>query len=278
MKPALAIDRFEVFADGLDHPEGLAFDSDGCLWAGGEAGQIYKLSPAGRVREVTTIGGFNLGLTFSREQDLYVCNLKKHALVQVTRSGRVRRSWERSGKRRFHTPNFSVFDSEGNLYFSDSGKWRQNDGFVYVLRKNGKVEEFAGPLSFPNGLSLSADERTLFVVQTTSDNVLTIPIRADGRPGRVRVYARGLSRIPDGCALDVDGNLYVTCYASDNIYKVSPKGKVTLFAYDPDGTMIARPTNAVFDAEGYMYLANLGRWHICRVRAGIKGQPLINQR
>jgi gluconolactonase len=43
MKPTLALDRFEVFAEGLDHPEGLAFDRDGNLWAGGELGQIYRI-------------------------------------------------------------------------------------------------------------------------------------------------------------------------------------------------------------------------------------------
>ena len=74
MKPAIPIDRFEVFAEGLDHPEGLAFDLDGDLWAGGELGQVYRISPNGKVRTVTTLGGFNLGLTFSSRQDLFVCN------------------------------------------------------------------------------------------------------------------------------------------------------------------------------------------------------------
>lgn len=278
MRPAIAIEKFEVFADGLDHPEGLAFDSDGALWAGGELGQIYKINRRGRAREVCTIGGFNLGLTFSAKQDLFVCNLKKHCLVQVSRKGKILRSWERGGGRRFHTPNFSVFDSVGNLYFSDSGRWQQNDGYVYVLRPNGRVEEFCGPLAFPNGLALSADERTLYVVQTTADDLLSIPIRPDGSAGRPHTFARGLHRVPDGCALDAEGNIYITCYASDNVYKITPKGKVSLLAYDPLGTMLARPTNAVFDQDGYIYFANLGRWHICRTRIGVKGQPLANQR
>jgi gluconolactonase len=278
MRPLIPIRDFEVFADGLDHPEGLAFDRDGTLWAGGELGQIYRIDSKRRAREVCTLGGFNLGLTFSTKQDLFVCNLKKSALIQVDRKGRVLKSWTRGGGRPLRTPNFSVFDSEGNLYFSDSGEWQQNDGYVYILRPNGRVEEFAGPLAFPNGMSISADERTLFVVQTTADNVLAFPIRENGIAGRARVYARNLARIPDGCALDADGNLYVTCYASDNVYKVSPAGKISLLAYDPHGTMLARPTNAVFDDSGYVYFANLGRWHICRARIGAKGQLLANQR
>ncbi len=280
MRPLIPLERFRIFAEGLDHPEGLAFDADGTLWAGGELGQIYRVDARGRVREVTTLGGFNLGLTFSEAQELYVCNFKLPALVRVNRKGRVLESWERIGNRKLKTPNFSVFDSEGNLYFSDSGQWKRDNGWVYRIRKNGQTEVFAGPFAFANGLALSADEKFLFVVQSTRDNVERIEILADGRAGERKVYASELHRIPDGAALDVDGNLLVTCYASDNIYRVTPRGKVSLLAYDPEGTMIARPTNIAFGGPNFdqMYVANLGRWHISRASARVRGQLLANQR
>ena len=85
--------------------------------------------------------------------------------------------------------------------------------------------------------------------------------------------------MPDGAALDADGNLYVTCYASHNVYRVTPDCKVSLFAWDPEGTMLASPTNAAFGGANFdeMYFANLSRWHICRARVGIRGQLLANQ-
>ncbi|HZP02379.1 MAG TPA: SMP-30/gluconolactonase/LRE family protein [Terriglobia bacterium] len=280
MRQTVSLDRFEVFADGLDHPEGLAFDGDGNLWAGGELGQIYRIDRKRRIRIVTTLGGFNLGLTFSARQDLYVCNCRLGALVQLDRSGKVLRSWERVGRYRLRTPNFAVFDREGNLYFSDSGEWRADDGFLFVLRPNGEVERLLDGLSFPNGLSLSADEKTLFVVQSTKDNVLTVPLRSPARIGQPRVHASGLHHVPDGAALDAAGNLYVTCYASHNVYRVAPDGKVALFAADHAGTVLAGPTNLAFGGARFdeMYFANLSRWHICRVKAGIHGQPLAHQR
>lgn len=280
MKPLISLHEFEVFAEGIDHPEGLAFDAEGNLWAGGELGQIYRISQKGKVRTVVTLGGFNLGLTFSSRQDLFVCNFKLGALIQVDRSGKILRSWERAGRYRLRNPNFSVFDGHGNLYFSDSGEWRKNDGFLFVLRPNGKIEELFDRLSFPNGLSLSADERTLYVVQSTENNVLAIPLLDSGVIGKPRVYAAGLDNVPDGAALDAEGNLYVTCYASHNVYRVTRDGKVSLFAWDPDGTMLASPTNAAFGGTNFeeMYFANLSRWHICRARVGIRGQLLANQR
>jgi gluconolactonase len=280
MEPEISLDKFEIFADGLDHPEGLAFDTDGNLWAGGELGQIYKINRKGKVRTVATLGGFNLGLTFSTRQDLFVCNFKLGALIQLDRSGKTIRSWERAGRYRLRNPNFSVLDREGNLYFSDSGEFNKNDGFLFVLKPNGKIEQLLGQLSFPNGLSLSADERTLYVVQSTTDDVLAVPILKPGSIGKPRIHAAGLHRVPDGAALDAGGNLYVTCYASHNVYRVAPDGTVSLFAWDPQGTMISSPTNAAFGGANFdeMYFANLSRWHICRAKVGIRGQLLANQR
>jgi gluconolactonase len=71
----------------------------------------------------------------------------------------------------------------------------------------------------------------------------------------------------------------VTCYASDAIYRVSQEGRVELLVFDPEGTRIARPTNAAFGGPGMedLYVANLGRWHIGRAHLGVPGQRLVNQ-
>jgi len=69
--------RFEVFASGLDHPECVAIDRHGHVWAGGEAGQVYQIDASGTVQTITTLGGFNAGIAFSPlGHALYVCNAK----------------------------------------------------------------------------------------------------------------------------------------------------------------------------------------------------------
>ena len=84
----IALDQFETYADGLDHAEDLAFDADGILWAGGEIGQVYRIPERGRVEEVTNIGGFCLGLTFSRSDELFICNAKLSSVVKVQKNGK----------------------------------------------------------------------------------------------------------------------------------------------------------------------------------------------
>jgi gluconolactonase len=276
--PLLDKEEFVSFCDGLDHPEGLAFDNEGQLWAGGELGQIYRIDPAGKVEEAARLGGFCLGLTFSAAQDLWVCNSGLHRLMRIDRSGRVLEAIDRVNSTPLITPNFSVFDHEGNLYFSDSGHWDKGNGRIYRVRRGGKVEHFAGPFAFANGLALSADDRFLFVAESQRDRVRRIPILEDGTAGDAEIYANGMARIPDGLALDAEGNLLVTCYASDCIYRVKPGGGVDLLAFDPEGTRIARPTNVAFGGPQFddLYVANLGRWHIGKAHLGTAGQKLVN--
>jgi gluconolactonase len=277
----LSLDQFETYADGLDHSEDLAFERDGILWAGGEAGQIYRIPKKGKVEEITNIGGFCLGLTFSASDELYVCNAKLASVVRVQKDGKASLFADSVGSRKLTQPNYSVFDSQGNLYMSDSGEWSKSSGSVVRFDKHGKGTIFLEPPQpFPNGMALSADERFLFIAQSHTDDVLKVEILPDGTAGQREVYARGLERIPDGLAFDVAGNLYVSCYASDNIFRITPERKVSQLAYDRAGTILARPTNIAFGgpANEYLYVANLGRWHINRVRPGISGQLLANQR
>jgi gluconolactonase len=277
----ISVDQFETYADGLDHSEDLAFDRDGILWAGGEIGQIYRIPEKGRVEEVTNIGGFCLGLTFSAADELFVCNPKLACIVRVQKSGKSSMFADFAGNHKLKQPNYGVFDSAGNLYVSDSGDWSRSSGCVVRFDGRGRGEVFLeAPQPFPNGLALDADERFLLIAQSHTDDVLRVEIKNDGSAGERDVYARGVERVPDGLAFDVAGNLYVSCYASDNIYRVSPDGAVSLLAYDRDGTTLARPTNIAFGgaANDFLYVANLGRWHINRVKLGIKGQTLANQR
>lgn len=277
----ISVDQFETYAEELDHPEDIAFDSEGILWAGGELGQIYRVSGKGRVEEVTTVGGFCLGLAFSATDELYICNSKLSSVIKVDKLGNSELFADHAGPHKLKLPNYGVFDSSGNLYVSDSGDWSTSNGCIVRFDRHGRGDVFLeGPQPFPNGLALSSDERFLFVAQSHTDDVLKIEIRPDGSAGDHEVYATGLERIPDGLAFDVAGNLYVSCYASDNIFRVSPQREVTLLAYDRAGTTLARPTNMAFGGPEHdeLYVANLGRWHINRVKLGIKGQPLANQK
>jgi sugar lactone lactonase YvrE len=80
-----------------------------------ELGQIYRIPEKGCVEEFTNIGGFCLGLTFSATDELFVCNAKLACAVTVQKNGKSSLFADFAGNNKLKQPNYSVFDSEGNL-------------------------------------------------------------------------------------------------------------------------------------------------------------------
>jgi gluconolactonase len=276
----VAIERFEVFATGLDHPECLAFDDDSSLWAGGEAGQIYRIDAEGVVTTVATLGGFTGGLAVSPvDRALYVCN-PSLGLVRVEADGGHSVFATGAAGHTMICPNYPVFDRRGRLYVSDSGQWMKQNGFLLAFEPDGSGRVLGGPFGYANGLALTADERSLFMVESNTDRVFRFELSDDGTLGGGEVYADRVGRLPDGLALDESGNLYVACYASDEIWRISPAREKIRLAWDLHAILLSRPTNLAWGGteRDVLYVANLGRTTITRARLyGVRGQRLAHQ-
>ena len=55
------LEGFEMLTEELDHPEGVAWDRAGTVYAGGEAGQIYAIAGEGLDRiVVANVGEWHL--------------------------------------------------------------------------------------------------------------------------------------------------------------------------------------------------------------------------
>ena len=173
-----------------------------------------------------------------------------------------------------------MFDAAGNYYVTDSGRWLKRDGRLLRFSPGGDGEVLASSLGYANGLALHADDRTLFMVESDTDSVLRFHIGAEGSAGAPEIFAAGCGRFPDGLALDADANLYACCYASDEIWRITPAGEKSLLAWDRWAIRLGSPTNLAFGGKGNdeLYVANLARTTITRAKIDRRGQPLANQR
>lgn len=257
-------ENIQFVATDLDHAEGLNFGPDGMIYAGGEAGQVYRIDPAsGNVDHYATAEGFLiLGVTLDGDGNVYGCHVGRQELVRVTPAGAVSAVSTGVAGRELVNPNYSVFDSAGNLYFTDSGDYFKPTGSLLVVRPDGRTEMFhEGPLSFPNGAAIDPDEKHLYFVQSTGPNIARLPLSGGSTKGEPEVCVETPGVVPDGIAFDDRGRLVISCYVPDRILLADANGKVEVLMEDPGAELMNRPTNVAL-RDGKVYFANLGGWHI----------------
>jgi gluconolactonase len=267
-----------MLVDGLDHPECVAYGPDGFAYAGGEAGEIYRVDVSeAKVAVMGSTGGFLLGIALDAEANVYACDIAKKAVVRITQDGKTSVVSTGILSRPMVHPNYPVFDSRGMLYVSDSGVWPEGGGCIYRIHPNGETAVWATSCpQFTNGLALSADEGYLYVVESTLPGITRLPIGIDGRAGPVELVSSMPGTVPDGLAFDRDGRLYVGCYRPDRIYRIDPGNAPVIVADDFQGTALSAPTNLAFIGSTLdrLLIASLGRWHLSVMPVDIPGQPL----
>jgi gluconolactonase len=274
------LSRASIFADGLDHPECLAYHPDGHWFAGGEAGQIYRISPDGKkVEQIATTGGFVLGIAVSPDGTwLAICDLRLQCVFKLDLHGLTLSELTRGGDAEpFSIPNMLAFTRDGRLFVTDSGGFRKVSGKIYCFDENGAGGVWhRGPFNFANGIAIGPKRDAVFVCCTWLSGVERVEIQPDGSAGKRSVYAKIPKALPDGLCFDARGNLYVTCYTPARIFKVSPQRKVSVLIDDWEAHTLAFPTNVAFGGKDFdaLYAANLGRWHITKIDVRTRGLPL----
>lgn len=212
-----------LFATGLRFPEGPAFDRNGNLFVVNvDTGDISKISPEGQVKTFVNTGGVPNGAKFHANGDLYVADRNK-GIIAVSPQGNLRVIVDNYQGRKFNGPNDLVFDSMGDLYFTDPhGSSAENPfGCVYRLSANGQITLLASGLPYPNGLVLSKDGKDLFVAITRKNRILRYLLDP---PIRSTIFSQlngGWG--PDGMALDEIGNLYIAHYGGGEVLILNPK-------------------------------------------------------
>jgi gluconolactonase len=259
--------RARVLVDGLDHPEGVAYDPvQDVVWAGGEDGQLYRVR-GDAFEEVARAPGFVLGLAVDGRGRLAVCASSDGSLCAFDGND-IHRLVPDLG-----FPNWPAFAPDGTLYVSDSGGWGADDGRLVRIAADGTVETFSREVPhFTNGCAVTPDGRWLWVVESYVPIVSRFDLETGAREQVRTLYGTVL----DGIAFTADGGVLISCYRPDRIYHLDVGGRLEVVAQDPQGTLLAAPTNVCFAGPRLdrVVCANLGRRHLTLMDLGMSGAPL----
>ena len=202
---------FKEIASGLRFPEGPVAMPDGSLiLVEIERRTLSRVTPDGKVHVIATLGGGPNGAAMGPGGKIYVTNnggLKfvdrpgklfpvgqpddyAGGSIQVVNpeTGTFDTLYDRCDGRRLNGPNDLVFDGAGGFWFTDLGKTRERDadrGVVYYAKADGSmIREAIFPLERPNGIGLSPDERTVYVVETPTARCWAFTLSAPARSSR----------------------------------------------------------------------------------------------
>ena len=95
-----------------------------------------------------------------------------------------------------------------------------------LLLPDGTASVAAEDMHFPNGSVITPDGKTLIVGESLTGNMIAFDINTDGSLKNRRIWASIWPRIPDGCALNADGNLWIANPTAPECLLVAEGGKV----------------------------------------------------
>lgn len=272
------VHQVTIIQTGLDHPECVNFGSDGRLYAGGFAGQVYVMVPPKfELTQLANAGGYLGGVAVDANHNVYVCNATKSCIQRVDQKGGVTVYCDSAPDGPLLVPNYGSFDASGNYYFSDSGEYWKPTGRLIRVSKDRRVDSLiGGNWHFTNGLAISPRDGSIFMIESTAADILRIPLERDGTAGKPEIYAQLQGTVPDGLAFAASGNLYCSCYYPNRIYVIYPDQNLELLIEDSTGEIMNQPTNVAFEPGGTrIFYANLGGAHVGAFDVGEKGMPLF---
>jgi gluconolactonase len=210
------------------------------------------------------------GLLFDRQGRLVAC---EGTAGRVTRTdmatGKIEVLADKYNGHGLGMPNDLTFDAAGRIYFTsrlpNAELAAGNVNSVYRIDIDGSLHVVLQlpAIHMPNGIVLSPDDKTLYLVESHAEAdknrcILAFDLSAEGvasKPRRLIEFYPG--RSGDGMAIDREGNLYIaaglhktrktseTLATRPGIHVFTPKGELVDFVETPEDTL----TNCRFGGE-----------------------------
>jgi gluconolactonase len=246
-------------AAGVCFLEGPAWHGSGDLYFSDIAGnRILKLAPDGLVSVFRADSGRTNGNTFDAEGRLLSCEGsefgpggRRRVVRTDLATGHVEVLTDRFEGKRYNSPNDVCVDTRGRVWFTDPYYWTDTASLelghesVYCIDGTNVRRVVTQPaIGRPNGLAMTPDDRTLYVIDSHpiaggNRKIWAFDVSDAGElSGQRLVFDFGRGRGGDGMRLDREGNLWVaagvltirgpheTTDVKTGVHVISPAGKL----------------------------------------------------
>jgi sugar lactone lactonase YvrE len=268
-------------ADGFKFTEGPALAPDGSIYFSDIPNEnIHIFHPAsGETTLHRAETGKANGLMFTPAGALLACEGGERRLTRQEGGSNVTVLTDSFDAKIYNAPNDLDIDGRGGLYFTDPGYGRKPDemplgveGVYYATpdkdrTKPAKVIRIIDDLVRPNGVLVSNDKTTLYVIDNGTGSLWAYPIQPDGTVAKGRqlcVFDPTKPTGGDGLTSDQFGNLYI---AAGGIYVIDPEGNHLGTIKVPEG-----PANCVFGPRGSQTLYITARTSLYAVKLPADGR------
>lgn len=181
------------------------------------------------------------------------------------------------GGHRFNACNDLIVDQDGGIYFTDPlfrapTPLPQEIQAVYYIANDKTVRRVTEHIAAPNGIALSPDGKTLYVIPSLQAEMLAYDVTAPGELSNQRVFCTvkqpdGETKTGgDGMVVDVRGNVYLTTHLGIQIF--TPSGQAAGIVTFPE-----HPANVTFGDDDRKTLYVTARTGLYKVRMPFAGLP-----
>ena len=207
---------------------------EGRLWfSDWTAGEIIAIDDAGVSEVIVRHASLPLCFDFLPDGRPLVVSNQQLALLTPTGNGTLDTYVDLSTLSRLGF-NDIVVDGRGNAYVNSPNfefaagppDGEVQPGFVALARSDATVRVVAEDIAFPNGMAITADNRTLIVADSYRHELVAFEIGSDGDLSGRRVWADLATAAPDGICLDAEGAVWYADVPHQQCVRVAEGGEV----------------------------------------------------
>lgn len=187
-------------------------------------GTIGMVFPGGRCELYLTLPDSSIAnsVKFDSAGNMYLADFIGHNILKVNEDKQVSVYCHND---HFNQPNDICRSSRGLIYASDPN-WKDSTGQVWRIDPPGNAVLVADSMGTTNGITLSPDEKHLYVGESDQLKIWKFDVDSTGNLSNKRLFTTFQGYGMDGMHCNPAGDLFVCRYGKGAIDEFSPDGKM----------------------------------------------------